>query len=76
MFFLNNVQKPLSCFNLRGIFESDPIKQTIMPKPKGQKNTKNKTKHTKLLNQKINKQKAEKALRKERLKAIITKAKE
>lgn len=47
-----------------------------MPKPKGQKNTKNKAKHTKLLNRKIDKQKAEKALRKERLKAIIKKAKE
>ncbi len=47
-----------------------------MPKPKGQKNTKNKAKHTKLIKQKINKQKAEKVLRKERLKAIITRAKE
>ncbi len=48
----------------------------IMAKPKGQKNTKNKAKHTKLLDKKINKQKAEIALRKERLKAIIKKAKE
>ncbi|HLV14651.1 MAG TPA: hypothetical protein VKY41_05685 [Xanthomarina sp.] len=47
-----------------------------MPKPKGQKNTKNKAKHTKLLNRKINKKKAEEELRKERLKAIIKKAKE
>lgn len=47
-----------------------------MPKPKGQKNTKNKAKHTKLLDQKINKKKAEKELRKERLKAIIKKSKE
>ncbi len=47
-----------------------------MPKPKGQKNTKNKAKHTKLLNRKINKKKTEEALRKERLKAIITKSKE
>ncbi len=47
-----------------------------MPKPKGQKNTKNKAKHTKLLDRKINKQKADKLLRKERLKAIIRKAKE
>ena len=47
-----------------------------MSKPKGQKNTKNKAKHTKLLNRKINKKKAEDALRKERLKAIIKKAKE
>ena len=41
-----------------------------MSKPKGQKNTKNKAKHTKLLNRKINKKKAEDALRKERLKEI------
>ncbi|MCX7548805.1 hypothetical protein OS188_12660 [Xanthomarina sp. F1114] len=47
-----------------------------MPKPKGQKNTKNKAKHTKLLNRKINKKKAEEALRKEKLKAIIKKSKE
>ena len=46
-----------------------------MPKPKGQKNTKNKAKHAKLLNRKVNKQKAEKALRKERLKAIMKKSK-
>ncbi|HUH28670.1 hypothetical protein [Gelidibacter sp.] len=46
-----------------------------MPKPKGQKNTKNKAKHAKLLNRKINKQKAGKALRVERLKAIINKSK-
>ena len=47
-----------------------------MPKPKGQKNTKNKAKHTKFLSRKINKQKAEIVLRKERLKAIIKKVKE
>ncbi|MGY0391157.1 hypothetical protein ACW5R3_01190 [Bizionia sp. KMM 8389] len=47
-----------------------------MPKPKGQKNTKNKAKHTKLLNRKINKKKAEEALRKERLKAVMAKSKE
>jgi hypothetical protein len=46
-----------------------------MPKPKGQKNTKNKAKHTKLLNRKIDKKKAEKIVRKERLKAIIDKSK-
>lgn len=46
-----------------------------MPKPKGQKNTKNKAKYPKLLNRKINKQKEEIALRKERLKAIINKSK-
>lgn len=47
-----------------------------MAKPKGQKNTKNKAKHTKLMERKINKQKAEKELRKIRLKAIIKKSKE
>lgn len=47
-----------------------------MSKPKGQKNTKNKAKHTKLLDRKINKLKTENALRKKRLKAIINKAKE
>ncbi|MBJ7882883.1 hypothetical protein [Gelidibacter salicanalis] len=46
-----------------------------MPKPKGQKNGNNKAKHTKLLDRKINKKKEEKALRKEKLKAIINKAK-
>jgi len=47
----------------------------LMPKPKGQKNTKNKAKHSKLIARKVNKQKAEKALRKERLKEIIQRAK-
>ena len=47
-----------------------------MPKPKGQKNTKNKAKHTKLLDRKINKKKAEKEIRKERLKSIMNKSKE
>ena len=43
---------------------------------KGQeKNTKNKAKHTKLLNRKKNKLKTEKELRAERLKAIVQKAK-
>lgn len=46
-----------------------------MPKPKGQKNTKNKAKHTKLLEKKINKQKEIKELRKARLHAILQKAK-
>lgn len=46
-----------------------------MPKPKGQKNTKNKAKHTKLLNRKINKKKAENELRIKRLKEIIKKSK-
>lgn len=46
-----------------------------MPKPKGQKNGNNKAKHSKLMAQKKNKKKAEEALRKERLKAIIKKAK-
>lgn len=47
-----------------------------MPKPKGQKNTKNKAKHAKLMARKTNKLKKEEALRKERLKAIIQKANE
>jgi len=41
-----------------------------------EKNTKNKAKHTKLLNRKKNKLKQEKNLRKERLKAIVNKANE
>ena len=40
------------------------------------KNTVNKAKHTKLMNQKINKQKKQKLQHKERLKAIIKKAQE
>tara|TARA_R110002012_G_scaffold321944_1_gene552617 strand:- start:63720 stop:63866 length:147 start_codon:yes stop_codon:yes gene_type:complete len=47
-----------------------------MPKPKGQKNTKNKAKHAKLMARKVNKKKAEKELRKDRLQAILKKAKE
>jgi hypothetical protein len=47
-----------------------------MPKPKGQKNGNNKAKHSKLMAQKKNKKKSEKEMRKERLKAIINKAKE
>jgi hypothetical protein len=47
-----------------------------MPKPKGQKNGKNKAKHSKLMAQKKNKLKAEKDARKERLKSIIKKANE
>ncbi len=47
-----------------------------MPKPKGQKNTKIKAKHSKLLNRKIKKEKAEKVLRKEQLKAIMKKDRE
>jgi len=42
-----------------------------MPKPKGQKNTKNKAKHSKLMAKKINKKKKEEATRKERLKVIV-----
>ncbi|MEM5540453.1 MULTISPECIES: hypothetical protein [unclassified Olleya] len=42
-----------------------------MPKPKGQKNTKNKAKHSKLMAKKINKKKKEEATRKEKLKAIV-----
>lgn len=41
-----------------------------------EKNTKNKSKHSKLMARKKNKKKAEKVLRKERLKAIVQKAKE
>ncbi|WP_165839153.1 hypothetical protein [Oceanihabitans sediminis] len=47
-----------------------------MSKKGAQKNTKNKTKHSKLMARKVNKQKAEKALRKERLKEIVKRAKE
>ena len=47
-----------------------------MPKPKGQKNQRNKAKHSKLISQKKNKIKSEKELRKTRLKAIINKSKE
>ncbi len=47
-----------------------------MPKPKGQKNTQNKAKHTKLMNQKIKKVKARKETTKAKLKAIVQKAKE
>jgi hypothetical protein len=46
-----------------------------MPKPKGQKNTKNKAKHSKLMARKVNKQKAETAARKKRLKEIVKRAK-
>lgn len=47
-----------------------------MAKTGRDKNTKNKAKHTKLMIQKKNKKKTEKFLRKEKLKAIIKKAKE
>ncbi|WP_430408698.1 hypothetical protein [Kordia sp.] len=47
-----------------------------MPKPNKQKNTKNKAKHTKLMQRKLNKQRAEKEATKARLKAIVQKAKE
>jgi len=46
-----------------------------MPKPKGQKNTKNKAKHSKLMAKKVNKKKASVAARKEKLQAIVKKAK-
>ncbi len=75
----NNGLKILILIKFKFKFENSKCqihKYTIMAKPKGQKNTKNKAKHTKLLDRKINKQKAEKVLRKERLKAIIKKAKE
>ncbi|WP_199769330.1 hypothetical protein [Flavivirga eckloniae] len=45
-----------------------------MAKKGREKNTKNKSKHSKLIAQKKNKKKTEEALRKERLKAIIQKA--
>ena len=45
-----------------------------MAKTGREKNTKNKAKHTKLLNRKKKKIKKEKTLRKERLKAIVKKA--
>jgi len=47
-----------------------------MSKKGKEKNTKNKAKHTKLLNRKISKSKKEKETRKERLKAIIKKMNE
>ena len=47
-----------------------------MAKQGREKNTKNKAKHSKLMTRKKNKLKSEKELRKERLKAIVTKAKE
>jgi len=47
-----------------------------MAKTGREKNTKNKAKHTKLLNRKKNKVKAEAELRRERLKEIVKKAKE
>lgn len=47
-----------------------------MPKKGKAKNTVNKAKHTKLMNQKINKVKLEKLQTKQRLKAIIKKVNE
>jgi hypothetical protein len=47
-----------------------------MAKTGRDKNTKNKAKHTKLMTQKVNKQKSGIITRKEKLKAIIKKAKE
>lgn len=47
-----------------------------MPKPKGQKNTKNKAKHTKLMQRKFNKERVEKEATKAKLKAIVQKSKE
>lgn len=46
-----------------------------MAKAGKEKNTKNKAKHSRLMAQKKNKKKSEAVLRKERLKAIISKAK-
>ncbi len=45
-----------------------------MAKTGREKNTKNKSKHSKLMTRKKNKKKSEESLRKERLKAIIQKA--
>ena len=47
-----------------------------MDKTGREKNTKNKAKHSKLMSQKKNKKKTAEALRKEKLKAIVRKAKE
>lgn len=47
-----------------------------MPKKGKQKNTKNKAKHTKLMQRKLNKVRAEKEATKARLKAIVQKANE
>lgn len=47
-----------------------------MPKKGKAKNTANKAKHTKLMNQKVNKVKQQKLQNKQRLKAIIKKANE
>lgn len=47
-----------------------------MAKTGRDKNTKNKAKHSRLMDQKKKKKKEEEQLRKERLKAIITKANE
>jgi FtsZ-binding cell division protein ZapB len=47
-----------------------------MAKKGAQKNTQNKAKHTKLINRKKNKLRNEKEAHKERLKAIVNKAKE
>ncbi|GGZ91007.1 hypothetical protein [Algibacter mikhailovii] len=46
-----------------------------MAKKGQEKNTKNKAKHSKLMDQKKNKKKVAEALRKEKLKAIVQKAK-
>lgn len=47
-----------------------------MAKTGREKNTKNKAKHSRLVNQKKNKKKTEALTRKEKLKAIMAKAKE
>ncbi|WP_298519879.1 hypothetical protein [uncultured Kordia sp.] len=47
-----------------------------MPKKGKQKNTKNKAKHTKLMQRKLNKERADKEATKARLKAIVQKANE
>ena len=44
-----------------------------MPKKGKEKNTKNKSKHTKLMNRKLNKQREEKLTRQKRLKELVKK---
>lgn len=57
-------------------FKSSHITTGIMAKKGTEKNTKNKAKHTKLLNRKKEKLRREKEERKLKIKAILTKAKE
>ena len=63
------------CYYLKKI-TSLVLIQTLMSKKGKAKNTINKAKHTKLMDQKVSKIKLEKKRNKERLKAIIKKANE